>query len=243
MWSIYQRELSSFLSSAIGYLAVGVFLTLLGLLMFVFPQTSILEYNFATLDQLFGVAPLVFLVLLPAVTMRTFAEERQRATLEVLLTRPPGATAIVTGKFLACLTLAVVAILPTLLYYYTVYELGSPRGNVDSGAIAGSYAGLIALAAIFCAVGLLASSLTQNQIVAFLLAGLLCFLLHYGFEFLSALPVFLGSYDGLVQSLGIEAHYLSISRGLVVFSDVVYFVSVTVYFLALTVLVIQNRAR
>ena len=243
MVSIFWREFSAFLGSLIGYLVIGVFLVLLGLIMFVFPDTSLLNYNFATLDQLFDIAPWVFLLLIPAITMRTLAEERQQRTLELLLTQPVTTTQIVNGKFLACWALASLALVPTLLYYYTVYELGSPRGNLDSGAIAGSYIGLLFLAGIFCAIGIFASALSQNQIVGFVLAALLCFVVYQGFDYLSGLPVFVGRYDNLVQLLGIEAHYRSISRGLIVASDVVYFVTVAVWFLYASVFVVNRSQR
>lgn len=236
MYSVYRKELQGFFSSLIGYLTIGVFLLVLGLIMFVFPDTSLLNFSYATLDQLFEIAPWVFLILIPAVTMRALAEERQQRTLELLLTYPLSPTQIVLGKYFASLTIAVLALLPTLLYYYTVYELGSPQGNLDSGAIAGSYLGLVFLAGIFCAIGMFASSLSQNQIIGFLLAATLCFLMHYGFQFVSNLPIFVGRVDNAVQLFGIEQHYRSISRGLIVLADVVYFVSVAAWFLYVTVL-------
>jgi len=241
MWSVYQKELSGFFSGLVGYLAIGVFLVVLGLILFVFPDTSLLNYNYATLDQLFEIAPWVFLFLIPAITMRSLAEEQQQRTLELLLTYPITPTQIVLGKFFACVTIAALALLPTLLYYYTVHELGSPRGNLDAGAIAGSYVGLLFLAAIFCAIGLFASSLSRNQIVAFLTAALLCFLVHYGFDFLSAVPLFIGKLDNVIQQFGIDYHYRSISRGLVLLADMVYFTSVAGWFLYTTVLVLNTR--
>lgn len=241
MGSVYRKELGAFFSSLVGYLAIGVFLILLGLVLFVFADTSLLNYNFATLDQLFEIAPWVFLILIPAITMRSLAEERQQRTMELLLTYPLTPTQIVLGKYFACLTIAALAILPTLLYYYTVYELGSPRGNLDSGAIAGSYVGLLFLAGIFSAIGVFASSLSQNQIVGFLAAAFLCFLVHYGFQFLSNLPVFVGKLDNLIQQLGIEYHYRSISRGLVLFPDIFYFVSVAGWFLYTTILNVKTQ--
>ncbi len=243
MVSIFWREFSAFLSGLIGYLVIGVFLVLLGLVMFVFPDTSLINFNFASLDQLFDIAPWVFLFLIPAITMRTLAEERQQRTLELLLTQPVTTPQIVVGKFLACWALAALALVPTLIYYYTVHELGSPKGNLDSGAIAGSYLGLLALAGIFCAIGVFASTLSQNQIVGFVLAALLCFVVYQGFDYLSRLPVFVGRYDNFVQLLGIEAHYRSISRGLVVLSDVVYFATVAGWFLYASVVVINRTQR
>ena len=243
MLSIYRKELAGFFSSFIGYLAIGVFLLLLGLIMFVFPDTGLLNYNYASLDQLFELAPWVFLILIPAITMRALAEERQQRTLELLLTYPLTPTQIVLGKYFACLTIALLALVPTLIYFYTVYELGSPRGNLDIGGTIGSYIGLSFLAGIFCAIGLFASSLTQNQITGFLLSAILCFLVHYGFEYISDLPVFVGKVDNVLQQLGIEHHYRSVSRGLLVVPDIVYFISVAGWFLYSTILRVKAEQR
>lgn len=241
MWSIYKKEINAFFSSLIGYIAVGVFLVILGLVMFVFPDTSLLNYRVATLEQLFNMAPLIFMFLIPAVTMRSFAEETQSGTIELLATRPISDTSIVMGKFLASLTLVAFALIPTLLYYITVYQLGIPKGNIDSGATAGSYLGLFLLAGIFISIGLLASSLTSNQIVAFILAALLCFLIHYGMYYFSQLPVFYGKSDDLIQSFGIDDHYRSISRGVVDSRDMIYFLSVTALFIYATVVSLGRR--
>lgn len=241
MTSIFWKEIHTFFSSLIGYIVIGVFLVIMGLVLFIFPDTSLLEYNYATLDQLFQMAPLIFMFLIPAVTMRSFAEEQQNGTIELLVTRPLRDMDIVMGKFWASLLLVGVALLPTLLYYLTVYQLGAPPGNLDSGAIAGSYFGLLFLAGIFVAIGLFASSLTSNQIVAFVLATFLCFILHYGFYYFSQLPVFYGTSDDIVQMIGIDYHYESISRGLIDTRDLVYFVSVTALFLAMTVVSLGRR--
>lgn len=241
MASIFWKEIHTFFSSLIGYIVIGVFLVIMGLVLFIFPDTSLLEYNYATLDQLFQMAPLVFMFLIPAVTMRSFAEEQQNGTIELLTTRPLRDVDIVLGKFWASLLLVVFALLPTLLYYYTVYQLGAPKGNLDSGAIIGSYIGLVFLAGIFVAIGIFASSLTSNQIVAFVLATFLCFMLHYGFYYFSQLPVFYGTSDDIVQMIGIDYHYESISRGLVDTRDLVYFISVTALFIAMTVVSLGRR--
>ncbi len=241
MLIIFRKEINSFFSSLTGYIVIGVFLLITGLVMFVFPDTSLLNYNYATLDQLFDIAPMVFVFLIPAVTMRSFAEENQSGTIELLVTKPLSDLKIVLGKYLGALTLVAIALLPTLLYYFTVYQLGSPKGNLDSGAIMGSYFGLLFLAAAFTAVGIFASSLTNNQIVAFLLAAFLCFAIHWGFMFISGLPVFVGKVDDIVQMMGIEYHYNSISRGVIDTRDVVYFLSVTGIFVAMTVTSLERR--
>lgn len=241
MLTIFFKEINTFFSSLIGYIVVAVFLVILGLIMFVFPDTSLLNYNYATLDQLFDIAPMVFIFLIPAVTMRSFAEERQTGTIELLATKPVTDLQIVLGKFFACLALAIFAILPTLLYYFTVHSLGSPPGNLDSGAIMGSYLGLIFLAAVFVSIGVFASSLSNNQIVGFILAMFLCFIFHWGFYFFSKLPGLIGSLDEFVQMLGIDYHYTSISRGVIDTRDVIYFVSVIGVFVAMTVTSLERR--
>ncbi|MEZ4951771.1 MAG: gliding motility-associated ABC transporter permease subunit GldF [Saprospiraceae bacterium] len=241
MLSIFLKEINSFFSSLIAYIVIGVFLAILGLIMWVFPDTSLLNYNYATLDQLFDMAPIIFMFLIPAITMRSFAEESQAGTIEILSTKPLSDFEIVGGKFLANFALVTFAILPTLIYYYSVYKLGAPEGNLDSGAIMGSYIGLILLGGGFTAIGVFSSALTNNQIVAFILAVFFCFLFHWGFFFFSKLPVFVGKFDDVVQMLGIDYHYLSISKGVVDSRDVIYFFSVILAFLGLTVTVLEKR--
>lgn len=241
MTTIFFKEINTFFSSLIGYIVVGVFLGILGLVMFVFPDTSLLEYKYSTLDQLFDIAPMVFMFLIPAVTMRSFAEENQTGTIELLATRPLSDLQIILGKYFASLALVLFALLPTLLYYYTVYQLGSPKGNLDSGAIMGSYFGLMFLAAVFVAIGIFASSLTNNQIVGFILATFLCFMFYYGFYFLSKLPIFIGKVDDIVQMFGIDYHYMSISRGVLDSRDLIYFISVVGVFIAMTVTSLERR--
>jgi ABC-2 type transport system permease protein len=241
MFSIFKKEINTFFSSLIGYIVIGVFLVVLGLIMFVFPDTSLLDYKYATMEQLFGVAPMIFMFLIPAVTMRSFAEEHQAGTIELLATRPLHDIEIIMGKYLASLLLVLFAIVPTLLYYYTVYQLGSPKGNLDSGAIAGSYFGLVFLAGAFVAIGIFASSVTNNQIVSFILATFLCFFFYWGFDFLSRLPVFVGRMDDVVQMFGIDYHYASISRGVIDTRDLVYFLSVAGVFILLTLTALERR--
>jgi ABC-2 type transport system permease protein len=241
MWSIFYKEINAFFSSLIGYIVIAVFLVVLGLFLFVFPDTSLLDYGFASLDPFFELAPGIFLFLIPAVTMRTFAEEKQSGTIELLATRPVSELAIIGGKFLACLALVFFALLPTLLYYFTVHSLGDPKGNIDAGAIAGSYLGLLFLASAFVAIGVFASSLTTNQIVSFLLAVALCFWFYWGFQYLSNLPVLVGYADSIVINMGMMHHYDSLSRGVVDSRDVVYFVSITGLFIFMTLLSLERR--
>ena len=241
MWSIFSKEINTFFSSLIAYIVIGVFLIILGLVMWVFPDTSLLNYNYASLDQLFDLAPIIFMFLVPALTMRTFAEENQTGTIELLSTKPLSDYSIIFGKFLACTFLLLLAILPTIFYYYTIYQLGSPVGNLDSGAIMGSYIGLLLLGMIFVAIGVFSSSITDNQIVAFMLATFLCFFFYWGFDYLSRLPIFIGKVDDVVEMMGIDYHYFSISRGVIDSRDVLYYFSLTAIFLLLTHLVLQKR--
>ncbi|PSR11979.1 MAG: gliding motility-associated ABC transporter permease subunit GldF [Bacteroidetes bacterium] len=241
MLSIFRKEINLFFSSLIGYIVVGVFLVILGLFLFVFPDTSILNYGFASLDPLFSMAPNIFVFLIPAITMRTFAEEQQSGTIELLLTRPISDWQIIGGKYFASLALVVFALLPTVLYYYTVYQLGAPVGNLDSGGILGSYIGLLFLAAGFVAIGVFASAVTQNQIVAFLLATAICFWFFWGFDYFSRLPIFVGKGDDWVQMMGMLYHYDSLSRGVLDSRDVVYFLSLTGLFWFLSMLALERR--
>ncbi len=241
MLSIFQKEINTFFSSLIGYITIGTFLAILGLMMWVFPDTNLLDYNYATLDQLFDLGPLIFMFLIPAITMRTFSEEQQTGTIELLATKPLTDWQIVLGKFFAAWLLVGFAILPTLLYYFTIHQLGAPVGNLDAGAIAGSYIGFLLLGGAFVSIGLFSSSLTNNQIVAFILATFVCFLFYYGFFFFSKLPIFVGKFDNAVQMIGIDYHYTSISRGVIDSRDVIYFLSLIISFLVLTVTSIGRR--
>jgi ABC-2 type transport system permease protein len=241
MVAIFFKEVNTFFSSLIGYVVVGVFLLVMGLLLWVFPDYSILDGNYANLDTLFGVSPVVFMFLIPAVTMRTFAEEHQTGTIELLLTRPITDWQIVGGKYLASLVLVVMSLLPTLIYYISVYMLGNPVGNLDSGGILGSYLGLFFLAAVFVSIGVFSSSMTSNQIVAFVLSTFLCYFFYLAFDLLSRLPIFFGRFDDMVQSFGISYHYESMSRGVFDTRDVVYFITLTAMFLSATVLSLGRR--
>jgi ABC-2 type transport system permease protein len=241
MLAIFKKEINTFFSSLIGYMVIGVFLLLMGLILWVFPEFSIIDNNYATLDGLFGIAPMVFLFLIPAITMRAFAEENQSGTIELLATKPISDGQIVMGKYLACIWLVFFALIPTVLYYLSVYQLGAPKGNLDSGGILGSYIGLFFLASAFVSIGIFASSLTNNQIVSFVFATFLCFFMYLGFDFLSRLPIFFGKTDDIVQAVGIDYHYNSMSRGVLDTRDLVYFLSLIAFFLSATVLVLGKR--
>ncbi|MFM2394887.1 MAG: hypothetical protein RLZZ546_2870 [Bacteroidota bacterium] len=231
MLSIFWKEIHAFFSSLIAYLVITVFLIITGLFMWVFPSSSILDYNYASMDTLFSLAPFIFLFLIPAITMRSFAEEKQRGTIEFLFTKPLGSFDIIFGKYLANLLLVIFALLPTLLYYFSIYHLGAPKGNLDSGAIFGSYIGLFFLVAGFVAIGMFASALTDNQIVAFILGSFLCFIVHFGFSYLAEIPAFIGSLDGFLDKMGIQYHYDAMSKGAIDTRDIIYFIGLVVIFL------------
>ncbi len=219
---------------------MSVFLVVTGLFIWIFPETSLLEFGFATLDSLFNIAPWVFLLLIPAITMRSFSEERKTGTIELLVTRPITDLQIILGKYLAGLTLVVFSLVPTLIYYVSIYQLGIEKGNIDTGAVIGSYIGLMLLGAAFVAVGIFASAITDNQIVAFIIAIFLCFFSFFGFDSISQLQLF-GGIDDIIISLGINAHYESISRGVLDTRDLVYFISFIAVFVLTTKLVLESR--
>lgn len=241
MIQVFRKELNSFLNSLIAYVVIGFFLAAIGLLVWIFPETSVLDSEYAGLDTLFAMGPYVFVFLIPAITMKSFSEETKMGTLELLLTKPLSDWDIVLGKFFASFVLVVMALAPTLLYYYSVSRLGNPVGNLDSSGIAGSYIGLLLLAGIFCAAGILASSLTGNQIVAFVLASFICFFLYTGFDSISTLPV-MSEFALSIQSIGILSHYESISKGLIDSRDLVYFLSVIATMLLITKTVTSSRS-
>src|SRR5882762_1835464 len=224
MIRIFAKEFNSFLNSLIAYLVIGVFLTGIGLLLWVFPETSVLDYGFADMDTLFSMGPYVFIFLIPAITMKSFAEEKKMGTMELLLTKPLSDWDIVAGKFLASLALTLVALLPSLIYYFSIYRLGNPAGNIDTAGVIGSYVGLSLLAFVFCALGILASSLTLNQIVSFILAAFLCFIFYSGFDSVASLA---GNFALTIKQFGILYHYEALSKGLIDSRDVIYFLSVT----------------
>lgn len=241
MIALIQKEIRSFFGSIIGYLVILVYLLINGVFLWLFPGNfNILDGGYASLGNLFTISPWVFLFLIPALSMRLFADEKKAGTMEILLTKPLSDLQIVLAKYAAGLVLLVLALLPTLVYYYSVVTLGNPAGNIDSGGAFGSYIGLLFLGAAFLGIGLFASSLTDNQIVAFLLAMFLCFFVFYGFDQIAGFALF-GSADLLILKLGINEHYVSMSRGVVDSRDVLYFFSVIALFLGATRVVIQSR--
>ena len=240
MIRVLTKEFNSFLNSLIAYVVIGVFLTGMGLLMWVFPETSVLEYGYADMDTLFSLGPYVFIFLIPAITMRSFAEERKSGTMELLLTKPLTDWDIILGKFLACFLLVLFALLPTIIYYFSVSALGNPAGNIDTPGVIGSYVGLALLAGVFCSVGIVASSITSNQIVAFILAAFLCFIVFSGFESMSTLNVWSAN-ALLIKQFGILYHYEALSKGLIDSRDVIYFISVGALMLLVSKIILSSR--
>ena len=233
MWAICKKELRQFFSSLTGYIAIVVFLLLNGLFLFVFPDTNLLDYGYATLQQFFEQSPWILLLLIPAITMRSFADEFRGGTFEVLRTRPLTSMQIVNGKYAGSLGVVLISLIPTLIYVYSVQSL-SIQGGLDLGQTLGSYIGLLFLAATFTAIGICCSSFTNNAVVAFLIAAFVCFLMYSGFNAISRIPAFTAGADYYIEMLGIDFHYRSVSRGVLDLRDVVYFLSLIILCLIIT---------
>lgn len=240
MYAVFKRELFSFLNSLMAYITIGVFLLACALLLWFFPETSILDYGYAELNGFFSLVPFLFIFLVPAITMRSFAEERKEGTYVIIATKPLSANQIILAKYLACMVLLLFALLPTLIYYFSISELGMPKGNVDTGAVLGSYLGLFLLGNAFTGIGIFSSSLTKNQVVAFAIAVFLSFFTFSGFDSLSKLFEF-QYLETVLLNLGINEHYRSISRGVLDTRDLVYFITFVLLFLGLTKLSVGGR--
>lgn len=241
MFSIFKKEISGFFSSLTGYIVISVYLLVNSLFMWIFPgEWNIFDNGYAGLDTLFFLSPWIFLFLVPAVTMRMFAEEKRLGTIELIFTRPVTERGIIWGKYLASVALVLLALLPGVIYYYSVFKLGEVPGNLDKGGILGAYTGLFFLASIYASAGIFASSLTDNQVIAFILAVLLCFILYMGFDSAAYLPG-LKKIDEIIISMGINEHYKSISRGVIDLRDLIYFVSVVLIFNESTRMVLLSR--
>jgi len=240
MLAILKKEINTFFASPIGYLVIGVFLLLNGLFLWVFKgEFNILDNGISSLSPFFLLAPWILIFLVPAVTMRSFSDEKKQGTLELLVTKPLSHFQIVLGKYFGAFVLILMALTPTLLYVYTISQLGNPEGNFDMGSTIGSYFGLLFLIAAYTAIGVFASTLSDNQIVAFIIAVFICFFFYFGFEGLSNYYIL----DGLIQieNLGMASHYNSMSRGVIDTRDLVYFISITFAFLVFTKLRIQKQ--
>jgi len=240
MFSIFKKEIRSYLSSLIAIIVIVVFLVANSLFLWVFEETNILDAGYANLDPLFYLAPLIFIFLISAITMRTFSEEKKTGTFEILTTKPISDIAIVLGKYFASLVIALFAILPTFIYYYTVYKLALPEGYIDSGAIWGSYIGLVLLSAVYIAIGIFSSVITDNQIISFIISMFLCFFFYTAFDFLGSFELIKGS-NFFLQWMGISFHYRSLSKGLIDTRDIVYFLSLIVLFIWLTKIIFSSR--
>lgn len=243
MLAIFRREIISFFSSPIAYLVLGLFLLFNGLILWVFRgEFNIFDYGFAELSNFFLLAPWIFLFLIPAITMKSFSEERRLGTIELLLIKPLSLLQVLTGKFLAAMSLQVLALLPTLLYVYTIYQLGSTVGNIDLGITLGAYLGLVFMIACYTAIGIFTSTLTENQIVAFILGLALCFFFYFGFEGVSSL-IEQGDWVLFIQNLGIKARVEGLAQGVIDTRDIVYFVSISIFFLYLAFLQLKKLRR
>ncbi len=241
MLQLFKKEINSFFSSLIGYIVIIVFLLVTSMFLWLFPgEFNILDNGYATIDPLFVLAPWVFLFLVPAVTMRLFADEKKSGTIELLFTKPFTDLQIIISKFLSGLVLVLFSLIPTLIYFISVYLLGTENSNIDVGGTWGSYIGLFFLAAIYVAIGLFASSLTENQIIAFLLGVILSFFFYIGFESISTLS-FLESISETILNIGINEHYKSMSRGVIDVRDMIYFLSIIVLFVFGTKTVLESR--
>jgi len=238
MKSIIVRELKSFFGSPIGYLVIAIFLLLNGLFLWIFNgEYNILNSGFADLSPFFTIAPWILIFLIPAVTMRSFSDEKKQGTLELLLTKPLSIWQIVNGKFLGAMLLIVIAIIPTFIYVYVISSLGMPEGNIDMGSTIGSYFGLLFLIAAYCSIGIFTSTLSENQIVAFILSVFLCFVFYFAFD---GLATYLPTAENFISSIGMNNHFKSMSRGVIDTRDVLYFISLTILFLSLTVFKLKS---
>ena len=233
MFSIAKKELHQFFSSLTGYLTIILFLLVNALYLFVLKDSNIFDFGYATLINFFELAPWVFIFLIPALAMRSFSDEFKTGTFETLQTRPLTKWQIVWGKYLSIIVVLIIALLPTLLYVFTIHSLSS-AGGIDGGGITGSYIGLWLLAAVFAAISIWCSSLTSNSVIAFLVSAFACLILYFGFGAISKLPVFSGNADYYIEMLGIDFHYQSISRGVVDTRDIIYFFSIIFLFLFAT---------
>jgi ABC-2 type transport system permease protein len=241
MFTIFKKEINGFFSSLTGYVVIIIFLLINSLFMWIFPgEWNILDNNYSGLDTLFFLSPWVFLFLVPAVTMKMIAEEKKLGTIELIYSKPVTEREIIYGKYLASVALVLLALLPGVIYYISVYILGIPPGNLDKGATLGAFIGLFFLASVYASAGIFASSLTDNQVIAFLIAVMLCFFLFMGFDSFAYLPG-LKKVDEFVIRLGINEHFKSMSRGVLDIKDVVYFISVAVIFNEATRLVLLSR--
>jgi ABC-2 type transport system permease protein len=240
MKALYIREIRGFLNSLVGYISIAVFLIATGLFLWFFQSAyNVFDFGEATLEAFFEIAPLIFLFLIPAITMRMFSEEKRTGTIELLLTKPISDFQIIFAKYLAGTTLVFVALIPTLVYYYSLIQLGNPVGNIDHAGTWGAYLGLFLLGAVFVSIGIFASSVTTNQVIAFLYALIICFIVFIGFQFIS--DNLSAPWDLIFIQLSVQEHYLSLQKGVIDSRDVIYYLSVISLFILLTKVSLQSR--
>ena len=243
MWAIYRKEINSFFATPLAYLIIGIFLILCGLFLWVFSGPfNILDYGFADMNSFFLLAPWIFLLLIPSICMRSFAEEIKSGTLELLYIKPISLWRIVMAKFAAASTLSIIAVIPTLLYLYSLSELGTTVGNLDMGLAIGSYFGLLFLILTYTAISIFTSSITDNQIVAFISGLVICFLFYYMWDSLAA-EINNKNVSLFVQNLGLKGRFQSMTRGIIDTRDLIYFLSLAAFFLYLTVSKLKSRNR
>jgi ABC-2 type transport system permease protein len=240
MKALYWKEINSFFSNLTGYLILSVFLVSIGLVVWVFPDTSVLDYGYADLEPLFIYTPYVFTFLIPAITMKMISEEKKSGTWELLMTSPLSNSKIILAKYFAALTLILVAILPTLIYYFSIIQLGEPQGNIDHAGFFGSWIGLVLMGAVFASIGILASALTSQQIVAFVLGVFLSFLLYFGLTALVQLNM-MSPFALLLEEISLSFHYQSMSRGVINAGNLAYFLGIIIVNLSLTTLLIRRK--
>lgn len=239
MKSLIIKEINAFLGSLLGYLILALFLIAIGLIVWVFPQSSVLDYGYADLEPLFTYTPYVFTFLIPALSMRAIAEERRNHTWELLQTSPLSTLQIVLAKYVALLILIIIAVLPTLLYFFSIIQLGDPPGNLDQAGFFGSWIGLVLIGAVFGSVGIFSSALTSQQVVAFVLGVFFCFLLYFGFS--AAADLQLGNWAFWVEELSLSFHYINLSRGVIDSSDIFFFLGMIWFFLGASVLTLKSK--
>ena len=239
MLTIINREINAFFSSIFGFIILGMFLTAIGLVCWVFPDSNIFDYGFADMNTFFALCPSILLFFVPAIAMKAFAEEKKQGTLELLLTKPISITQLVLGKYFAIILILILSLLPTLIYYFSIREIGSPKNNIDSAVIIGSYLGLILLGGVFAALSLFFSSITNNQIIAFVLAVFSCFILYFGFSSLSSLFES-SSIKYFINLIGLDTQYQALGRGLIDSRNVIYLLSLIFFGVFSTVQMIKK---
>ena len=241
MIPLFRKEINQFFGSLTGLLTIILFLLVNALFLWIFSgDFNLLDFGFANMDSFFMLSPIIFLIFIPAICMRLFSEEFRSGTMENLLTKPIALWNVVFSKFLAANVLVLLAIFPTLIYFFSIYFLGETIGNLDIGGIMGSYLGLFMLSSAFIGIGIFASSISPNQVVAFLIAIVCNAIIYYGFDVLSSIS-FLQNWDLYISNLGIASHFSRMSKGVIDSRDILYFLSVCFLFLMLSKTTIQLK--